>query len=325
MMEKNISIPRLNEFLRNHVFYVPLFIPGFENQIITKLKVIITGVEDYIYAGESKSSLEYTLIILPSNSESDWWYSMLSNITGNDVKIKTTSMEYLELRFHMNSEISNFLKYFGFNMEVICTRIVNEIKPSMIKESIILEGILDKTTRVLVKDILSFFKNHREGEWELPYDLHQQNMTYDLPGFEGFNVSIILNSDENMKGIDVDGNLYYEDDVLEIIITSNPKDQNLFLSELTHELNEVVRHELEHIKQHNSDYKFPKREPKHPEKYYTQHHELEAQRAGFKKRSKSEKKDYEQVIRSWFDKNKHKHRLTPEEIERVIGKILNSK
>jgi hypothetical protein len=77
------------------------------------------------------------------------------------------------------------------------------------------------------------------------------------------------------------------------------------------------------VRQHDDGYHFPKKEPKSPEKYYTQQHELEAQRAGFNKKSKTTKLDFETLVRGWFEKNPHKHRLNPSQKEKVIQKILN--
>jgi hypothetical protein len=107
-----------------------------------------------------------------------------------------------------------------------------------------------------------------------------------------------------------------------LTIISNPNAGYKILDELTKELNEVIRHELEHIRQHEEGYNFPKKEPKSPEKYYTQQHELEAQRAGFRKRAKSEKADFETLVRNWFKKNPHKHNLKPEQQEKVIQQII---
>ena len=66
----------------------------------------------------------------------------------------------------------------------------------------------------------------------------------------------------------------------------------------------------------------PKKEPKKPLKYYTQKHELAAQIAGFKRRARKERKPLEDVIRSWFNKNQLKHRLSPKNVEVVINRIL---
>ena len=88
------------------------------------------------------------------------------------------------------------------------------------------------------------------------------------------------------------------------------------------ELNETLRHELEHIYQYQKGYKFPKKEPTSPIKYYLQPHELEAQRAGFKRIAKLQKKPLIDVIRNWFNKNQKRHRLSDKEVEKVIKKIL---
>ena len=93
------------------------------------------------------------------------------------------------------------------------------------------------------------------------------------------------------------------------------------IQELIGELNETLRHELEHISQHQKGYNFPK-EPRNPLKYYTQPHELEAQLAGFKRRSRKENKDLEQVIRGWFRRNEKKHRLKPKQVETIINKLI---
>ena len=50
--------------------------------------------------------------------------------------------------------------------------------------------------------------------------------------------------------------------------------------------------------------------------------EIEAQIAGFKRRAQKERKPLEDVIRSWFNKNKLRHRLSPKNVEVVINRIL---
>jgi hypothetical protein len=105
------------------------------------------------------------------------------------------------------------------------------------------------------------------------------------------------------------------------MIVTNPDSKNTILQDLVYELNELVRHELEHVKQHESGYEFPK-SPKSSHKYYGQSHELEALRAGFRKRAKKERKDLEFVVRDWFKKNQHKYTMKPKQTENIINKIL---
>ena len=322
----DFPIDRINQFFENHIFEVylqPTHDADFS--LPTNVKVKLTGVKEYISVGDKIPHVEYTAYILPTNENSDNWSSMYGQIYGNDVRINTTDMEYANLRWIISDKLTNFLKYFGVDKPAICTRVVNEVRAKKLTEGIINEGVLDKTTRKLVQDIIKFFKYQREGEFGLPEDLSNDEMVYNLPGFEGFTIFLDLQTDENMEGVDVDGDLYYDDDVVNITIISNPDSGYSNLDELTRELNDIIRHELEHIKQHREGMKMPRKEPKSPEKYYTQPHELGAQRAGFRKRAKSEKADFETIVRQWFEKNSHKHNLNPSQKEKVIQKILDTK
>jgi len=322
----DFPIERINQFFDNHIFEVYLQPTHDEDFTLpTNVKVKLTGVKDYISIGDKKPHVEYTAYILPTNENSDRWSVMYGQVYGNDIAINTSSMEYANLRWIISDKLTNFLKYFVVEMPAICTRVVNEVRAMKLTEGVITEGVLDKTTRKLVQDIIKFFKYQREGEFGLPEDLSNDEMVYNLPGFEGFTIFLDLQTDENMEGVDVDGDLYYDDDVVNITIISNPDSGYSNLDELTRELNDIIRHELEHIKQHREGMKMPRKEPKSPEKYYTQPHELGAQRAGFRKRAKSEKADFETIVRQWFEKNSHKHNLNPSQKEKVIQKILDTK
>jgi hypothetical protein len=326
MNDIDFPIERINQFFETHTFEVFLQPTHYEDfSIPTNVKVKLTGVKEYISIGDKKPFVQYTIYILPTNKTSDAWSILYRDIYGKDVDINTTSQEYANLRWVMNDKLSNLLQYFGVNKGAMCTKVINEVNEDKLNEGLIVEGQLDKTTRKLVQDIIKFYKYQREGEFGLPEDLSDEEMVYNLPGFEGFTIFLDLQTSDEMDGIDVDGDLYFDDDLVNITIISNPESGYSNLDELTRELNDIIRHELEHIKQHREGMKIPKKEPKSPEKYYTQPHELGAQRAGFRKRAKSEKSDFETIVRQWFEKNSHKHNLNPNQKERVIQKILDTK
>lgn len=321
----DFPIERINEFFANHIFEVYLQPTHDEDYSVpTNVKVKLTGVKDYYHVGDKKPHVEYTIYILPTDETSDRWSKLYGDIYGKNTSINTSSQEYANIRWIMNDKLTNFLQYFGVEKRVICTRVINEVMEEKLSESIIVEGQLDKLTRILVKDIINFFKYQREGEFNLPEDINGEDMIYTYPGFEGFTITLELELSDEIDTVDVDGELYYDDDLMVIKIISNPNAGYTILDELTQELNEVVRHELEHVKQHGEGYEFPRKEPKNPEKYYTQQHELEAQRAGFNKKSKTTKLNFETLVRNWFEKNSHKHRLNPTQKEKVISKILNN-
>jgi hypothetical protein len=320
----DFPIERINQFLETHTFEVYLQ-PTHDDDysIPTNVKVKLTGVKEYISIGDKKPFVQYTIYILPTNENSDAWSKMYGDVYGRDVDINTTSQVYANLRWVMDDKLSNFLKYFGVDKGAMCTRIINEVSEDKLNESLIVEGKLDKLTRKLVQDIIRFFKHQREGEFSLPEDFEGEEMIYTYPGFEGFSVFLDLQLSDDVETVDVDGDLYYDDDLVYITIISNPNAGYSILDELTKELNEVIRHELEHIRQHEEGYEFPEEEPESPEDYYTQQHELEAQRAGFKRRAKSEKVDFETLVRNWFKKNPHKHTLKPDQQEKVIQQIIS--
>ncbi len=192
---------------------------------------------------------------------------------------------------------------------------------SVMNHKLLVEGRLDVITRAIVRDIITFFKYQRQGEFGLPKELTGEDV-YDFENLDTkFEIFLDLQQNENVNGLDVDAEYWDDEQILYITIITKSDPSHSILQDLLKELNEVVRHELEHIKQHEESYDFPK-EPKSHEKYYTQPHELEAQRAGFKRRSKIEKIPMEKMVRDWFEKNKHRYKMKPDQVERVIQKIL---
>jgi len=321
----DFPIERINEFFANHIFEVYLQPTHDEDYSVpTNVKVKLTGVKDYYHVGDKKPHVEYTIYILPTDETSDRWSKLYGDIYGKNVSINTSSQEYANIRWIMNDKLTDFLQYFGVEKKAICNRVINEAMEEKITESILVEGKLDKLTRVLVKDIIHFFKYHREGEFTLPEDIDGDEMVYTYPEIDGFVIQLELELSDEVDTIDVDAELRYDDDDIIVKITSNPNSGNSILEELTYELNEVIRHELEHVKQHDEGYESPEEETEDPEEYYTQQQELEAQRAGFNRKSKITKLDFETLVRNWFEKNSHKHRLNPTQKEKVITKILNN-
>jgi hypothetical protein len=323
MDQEEVIIKRVNKFLENHTFEIYYLQDGNgDYPTSTNIKAEITGVRSYISMGNDTDFVTITLYILPSNELSDAHNSIMRSYFGREKKIETYDAgPYQNLVWVVTEKMNELLKYFSLPSAMV-TKVINEVNPKKMNESLIVEGQLDKTTRKLVQDIIEFFKHQRQGEFGLPEDTSRGDMVYQLPGFNNFSIFLDLQLSDDVDTVDVDGDLYYDDDLLYITIISNADAGYTILDELTKELNEVIRHELEHIRQYEEGYEFPKKEPKSPEKYYTQQHELEAQRAGFKKRAKSEKVDFETLVRNWFKKNPHKHNLKPEQQEKVIQQIL---
>ena len=318
-------LDRVNKFFENHTFEVYyLFDSEGEPIAPTNVKIKLTGVKDYISMGDYKPFIMYTAYILPSNKKSDKFNSVLSAHFGRETEIQTfDSGAYGNFGWVMTKKLSELLKYFSLP-DAILTKVVNEVEPMKLNENLIVEGRYDSIVRELVRDIVSFYKYQREGEFLLPEDLKgEEYHSYKFPGINNeFVIELNLEIDDDVENIDIDAAYYREEDVIEITIISNPEMGYKNLELLIGELNETLRHELEHIYQYQKGYKFPKKEPTSPIKYYLQPHELEAQREGFKRIAKLQKKPLIDVITNWFKKNQKRHRLSDKEVEKVIKKIL---
>ena len=324
MEELNLPIKRLNEFLSQHEFKVEDPVGGAApRDMYAVVKVQLTGTKEMYRAGDKMTYITYTTFIQPSSPMMNTLTNM--RMGGKKEKvIDNQDMTFYILNNRISDQLQRFLLYWGIENPVICTKVVNETSDN-INESLIMEGKYDRIVRQIVNDILSVFKTKKVGVFSLPEDLRETDLYYDYPQFKKeFGVFVNIEESEDVDTFEVDGDLYYNDDTIEIFIIKNPNSGNEILNDLVNELNEVVRHEIEHITQYDNGMK-RKKEPSDSEKYYLQQHELDAQRAGFKRRARREKNDMETLVRNWFKKYPHKHTLNPEQQEKVIKKILSEK
>jgi hypothetical protein len=324
MEELDLPIERLNKFLDEHIFKVEDPVgETAPRDMYAVVKVQLTGTKEMYRAGDKMTYITYTTFIQPSSP----MMNTLTNILMDGKKekvIDNQDMTFYILNNRISDQLQRFLLYWGIENPVICTKVVNETSDN-INESLIMEGKYDRIVRQIVNDILSVFKSKKVGGFSLPEDLRETDLYYDYPQFKKeFGVFVNFEQSDDVETFEVDGDLYYDDDTIEILVITNPNSGNEILNDLVNELNEVVRHEIEHIIQYDGGMK-RKKEPTDSEKYYMQQHELDAQKAGFKRRARREKNNMETLVRNWFKKYPHKHTLNPEQQERVIQKILSEK
>jgi hypothetical protein len=324
MEELDLPIERLNKFLDEHIFKVEDPVgETAPRDMYAVVKVQLTGTKEMYRAGDKMTYITYTTFIQPSSP----MMNTLTNILMDGKKekvIDNQDMTFYILNNRISDQLQRFLLYWGIENPVISTKVINETSDN-INESLIMEGKYDRIVRQIVNDILSVFKSKKVGGFSLPEDLRETDLYYDYPQFKKeFGVFVNFEQSDDVETFEVDGDLYYDDDTIEILVITNPNSGNEILNDLVNELNEVVRHEIEHIIQYDGGMK-RKKEPTDSEKYYMQQHELDAQKAGFKRRARREKNNMETLVRNWFKKYPHKHTLNPEQQERVIQKILSEK
>lgn len=114
---------RINGFLDNHIFQI-----DSDYNFDTDFKVKLTGTKNYITIGEETKFIQYTLYILPSNEQSDLYFSMFKKYTGEELDISTTSGVYREIRYKLDKLLKNFLELFGVHEYVICTKVINLVE-----------------------------------------------------------------------------------------------------------------------------------------------------------------------------------------------------
>lgn len=327
----DFPIERLNEFLSDHSFVItnPYGLPNDVSKIDVKVK--LTGMKPMISIGEWKNFIEYTLIL--ENTEDAHLRQMLgyvfASLKTHEYIIANTDTKFYSLTSQVNELLRKFLNYWGIDNYVTCTKIIDKVTnvdPKYMLEGVINEGRYDIAIRNVVKDILTTFKYQKEGEFNLPEDiLGGEEMVYIFPNIDSpFSVELYMEVDDDVDTVDVDGEYYADDDTIVVRIKSNPNLDREMLEELHFELVELISHEIKHLEQNERGYKFPRKEPKKSLKYYTQPHEIEAQIAGFKKRAQKQRRPFADVVDDWFDKNRHKHGLTDDEIDIVVDKILDS-
>ena len=175
--------------------------------------------------------------------------------------------------------------------------------------------------RTIVKDIVEILKLKKVGTFNLPSDSFYsfQNSMSD------FSVELYLKKKKKLPLPMITGNYIHEEDVIEIIIFYNPEtiEKNLYF--VIGELNDILAHELTHMKQ---GYKgeLPSVEPNlTPFEYYTQKHEIESQVEGFKRVSKLTNKNFEDVATQWFETHRDIHNLTKKEEMIIINKLIDFK
>lgn len=310
-----------NKFLDKKIFEIknPMgtHLPGFP----AKVKMKLLGEREYIVGGNRLNFITYEIMVLPTGQINKFIDMILSGKKHKE--LTTTNTELYELRHACNEKLNSFLSLMGEDTPSVAIAITNEYTENMNEsmKEILTEDVYDKITNKVVHDIINLVRYQRDGDFELPSDISDDEFYHFDELLNDFSVDVFLRQSDDVETFDADANYYRDDDVIEVIITTNPNSKNTILQDLVYELNELVRHELEHVKQHESGYDFPK-SPKSSHKYYGQSHELEALQSGFRKKAKKTKRDMEDVVRDWFEKNKHKYTMTPKQTENIIRLIL---
>jgi len=289
------------------------FLNNVSVEIEINYKFKIVGVEQFIVVGELEDHVSIDLEILSVSPN-------MFKFIFDDINDGPTFMSRLyELSKKLLKDVSNQLSFFSINEEPWFKKI------HMKKEQSLTEGKKPRSSvRKIVNDIIKIFKEEGVGNFVLPEDISDE-MIYSFEGFESdLTVEVNIVKTKEVDGLDVDGAYYRDDDVLEVEIIYNPTYGNQIMYDLVGKLNELVRHELQHVIQYERGEDIDSDETD-PEKYYQLPHEIDAQIKGLMRLSKLRKEPFEFTVRNWFDENEEKHNLSDEQREKVIQKILQNR
>jgi hypothetical protein len=225
----------------------------------------------------------------------------------------------LNIKETMTKEVLVSLSELEGDFEEFKLNIDEEKKP-------INEGMIDRlAVRTVVKDIVNIIKQNEEGEFYLPEDVNDEPEYILTNKNISFSVELTLRFNDIIGGFGVNGAYSHGEDTIELVIEYNPNTIKQQLYDLIGEINEVLTHEMVHLKQYyKGELQYPDLDDG-PLEYYTRKHEIPAQYYGFKRLSKLRKSPLEDVVRDWFRTHKKIHKLKPEEEDIVIDKILNYK
>jgi hypothetical protein len=315
-MDKKEFYNMINRVIGDKVFqYEGPIMGGVSLDVVIDFKFKIVGDVKLLHMGEPKNHVSIDVTVLSITPPTlDGFIQNLDN-----------AFEIKDRMYFTATKIENYiwrvLQHFSIEDTPVITSIKFTGKRYEYMEKIN-EGISEKKgiVRKVVQDIIRVFKKG-EGEYALPEDI-SNNMTYDFPNLNTeFTVEVKIDEDNTIEGFDIDGGYYDDEETFEIHIQYNPKFFPETYYDLIGELNEIVRHELQHLIQSERGINRPTDETD-PEKYYLQPHELDAQIAGFKRLSKIRKEPFEKTVINWFNTNKT---LGDDAKERIINVILKTK
>ena len=241
----------------------------------------------------------------------------------NGVYNITDSIENLKVYHRLLKEVESFIGIIGLKPLIIQNIFIYSSEVNEPKTNLTESKMNRLALRTIIKDILMIIKQNQEGEFYLPEDINGE-MEYSFTNSD-INYSIELTLvKKDIDGFNVEGYYSSEDDVIEIGVEYNPRNITKNLYDLVGELNDIVAHEMEHVLQHyTGEFELGQESPTDPFEYYTQPHEINAQKKGFQRLSQLKRVPYEKVVRQWFETHKTTHRLNQEEMDNLIEMLLS--
>lgn len=309
MVPNDYKYNLFNKFLSDKVFVfegpISPHVDGINFK--AKFKVKLLGDKEMILIGNPRNYVSTELTIL------DVYPELLNDFFKKSENEHEMSRHFYYLTMGLKKQLLPYLLQFSIEDDPYFTKIKVEDKKNITEGMSSRKGIV----RELVKDVIRVFKKG-EGEYSLPEEISDET-EYEFNSVETpFTVEVKIIQSEEIDGFEVDGGYYDDDDTFELEITYNKRYFPELNYELIGELNEIIRHELQHLIQKEQGIDRPKNAVS-PQEYYLQPHEIDAQIKGFRRVSKLRKEPFENVVRKWYYQ---KDNLSDKEKEKIVSVIL---
>jgi len=213
------------------------------------------------------------------------------------------------------------------NPETIINLLKRQVVESIESQKLIIESSkMDLTTRTVVRDLFNLIKNNGDDTpssyYQLPEDVPgNNNIYYRFNNIPEYAVELtVKNTDEIESDYIMDASVADDNETIEIVVLKKPNALPQSGYDMIADLNDIVRHEMEHILQDFGyrDVKSSTEEKPLDKEYYKQAHEVPAEIAGFRRIVKLRKEPVEKVIGDWFKRNKEVHQLPDEDIQELV-------
>ena len=318
LTEKQIN--RINKLLSTRTFkYTGEIISGYPTPADIDYKFKITGYKEMISVGDY---YDYALLDVVITGLNDKFSQLLFIPEDNEQgQMIAKSFENRLYKFYsdLNLEMTNFLRIFDGDIRTTIDSLTFDVQKPINESK--MSRMSRNAVRTTVKDILNIIKNKQKGVYNLPGENGEEYSFSNLPFTYSVNLSV--NLDENIDGYQIGGYFSSDDDIIDIDIKFNPKTLRKNAYNIIGELNDIVAHELEHGFQYITEGKTYKTPPSDSFGYYTQLHEVKAQRVGFRRVAKLRKLPFNEVVKDWFEDHKDIHGLNENEVDKVIQIIIN--
>jgi len=218
----------------------------------------------------------------------------------------------------------------SFYEDVSPEEVIRDLKFQVVENEVSEKNVLtesvktDLPTRTIVRDLINMVKLGQNKLFYLPEDINPEMMTYDFGHkIPYLSVEFDVSRDVTLPGdYLMNGGTSKDEDTIEIKLILNPDKFPNSYYDLVADLNDIVRHEMEHILQSNfmkpEDQMSPDEfEAPTDKEYYKQSHEVPAEIAGLRRIVKLRKQPIEKVIYDWFVRSQPVHNLNKEDIEEL--------